>query len=151
MRERMAREHRAANIFDVKHLRGGLVDIEFIAQFLILRYAADHPGVRATNTTDALAGLAEAGLLDRARAEMLIGAMHLWRRVQGTLRLALAGDLDEAAAPEGLRRLLTRAAGAVDFEALRANVMATAARAHAAFVDIVEAASAPAGDKEGTR
>ena len=47
MRERMRREHGTADIWSVKHLRGGLVDVEFIAQFIQLRDGADDPDVLA--------------------------------------------------------------------------------------------------------
>ena len=43
MRERMAQQHRGDSIWDFKHHRGGLVDIDFIAQYLMLRHAHEHP------------------------------------------------------------------------------------------------------------
>ena len=54
MRARMAKEHPGKSIWDIKHRRGGLVDIEFIAQYLILRHAALDPGILSPNTADAL-------------------------------------------------------------------------------------------------
>ena len=40
LRQRIAAQHRPASPWDVKHRRGGLVDIEFVAQYLQLRHAA---------------------------------------------------------------------------------------------------------------
>ena len=54
MRERMAQQHRGDSIWDFKHRRGGLVDIDFIAQYLMLRHAAEHPDVLRRNPSVAL-------------------------------------------------------------------------------------------------
>ena len=50
MRRRMAAELKADTLWEVKHRRGGLVDIEFVAQYLQLRWARAHPSLlkRAT-------------------------------------------------------------------------------------------------------
>ena len=139
MRARIAREHNPGDPWSIKHCRGGLVDIEFIAQYLQLRHAHDHPGVLAANTTDALARLAEAELLDRGIADELIAAMRLWRNVQAVLRLTLESGFDEAAAPDGLRAALARSAGADDFDSLRGEVLATQRIAHDHFITLIEA------------
>ncbi|MGE3931989.1 MAG: bifunctional [glutamine synthetase] adenylyltransferase/[glutamine synthetase]-adenylyl-L-tyrosine phosphorylase [Rhodospirillaceae bacterium] len=145
MRARMARELKPKSLWDVKHLRGGLVDVEFIAQYLQLRHAAERPEILSTNTSAALARLADAGFLEPGTAQELIAAVRLWRQVQGILRLSLTGDFDEASAPEGLKRLLARASGAVDFMALRDTITATAESAHAHFVRLIEAPAAEQG------
>ena len=148
MRARMAAEHKARSIWEVKHLRGGLVDIEFIAQYLQLRHAADHPDVLAQNTTDALARLAAAGLLQAAQAERLIEATRLWRRIQGLLRLAAEEGFAEDEASAGLRALLVRAGPAGNFAELKAEMTETAEAVFEIFDALVEqpAAALPAGD-----
>ena len=87
MRDRIEREHQSNDPWAIKHYRGGLIDIEFISQYLQLRHAATHPSVLAVNTTAALSELADVNVLDRDIADELIEAMHLWRKVQGILRL----------------------------------------------------------------
>src|SRR3546814_4235830 len=100
MRARMAKEHRGQSPWYIKHRRGGLVDIEFIAQYLQLLHAAENPDILAPNTAEALAKLATAGLLDRSVADDLVGTLRLWRRLQSVVRLTMEGGLDEAKAPE---------------------------------------------------
>ena len=73
MRARIAREHEPGDVWNVKYYRGGMIDIEFLAQYLQLRHAHGNPSVLAANTTVALARLADADVLDRAVAEDLIG------------------------------------------------------------------------------
>ena len=130
MRERMAREHGTDDMWAIKSYRGGLIDIEFIAQYLQLRHANLHPEVLSTNTTDALARLADTGLLAKTTADDLIAAMHLWRNLQGILRMSAGRGFDEESAPDGLRATLVRACGARTFDALKAEIEANARRAH---------------------
>ncbi|HEX7967551.1 MAG TPA: bifunctional [glutamine synthetase] adenylyltransferase/[glutamine synthetase]-adenylyl-L-tyrosine phosphorylase, partial [Stellaceae bacterium] len=116
MRRRMAEQHRDPSVWDVKHRRGGLIDVEFIAQYLQLREAAVRPQVLHQNTAAALAALAEAGALMEAVAEDLLAALRLWRNVQGLIKLTVEEPFDEGAAAPALKALLARCAGAVDFD-----------------------------------
>ncbi|MHA1107767.1 MAG: bifunctional [glutamine synthetase] adenylyltransferase/[glutamine synthetase]-adenylyl-L-tyrosine phosphorylase [Alphaproteobacteria bacterium] len=148
MRRRMARERGSDYIWNIKDLRGGLVDIEFIAQYLQLRHANEHPEVLDANTTAALGKLRDGGLLDGATAETLISAMTLWRRLQGMLRLSFGDGFDEATAPQGGRDLLVRGCEADSFDALKATVLETAGRCHDIFVTLIEIPAAAPGDDE---
>jgi glutamate-ammonia-ligase adenylyltransferase len=87
MRTRMAKEHKTESIWQVKHLRGGLVDIEFIAQYLQLRHAHLVPEVLSPNTRTALITLCTAGLIAPGVAAGLIEALDLWQAVQSRIRL----------------------------------------------------------------
>ncbi|MDP6786487.1 MAG: bifunctional [glutamine synthetase] adenylyltransferase/[glutamine synthetase]-adenylyl-L-tyrosine phosphorylase [Rhodospirillales bacterium] len=134
MRERMASEHQTDILWDVKHLRGGLVDVEFIAQYLQLRHGHDHPGILATNTRTALKLCRDAALLDAAAAGQLIEALDLWQAIQGKLRLAVAGQIGkdwEDQVPRALQADLAKAGGAVDFAALKEKMRSIAATTHA--------------------
>ena len=145
MRARMARERGTDYIWDVKNLRGGLVDIEFITQYLLLRHAHRHPEALDTNTTVALRRLGDAGLLAHETAATLIAAMGLWRRLQGMLRLSFGEAFDEESAPEDGRDLLVRACNAADFAALKTTVVETARRCHDIFIELIEAPAAALG------
>lgn len=118
MRERMAREHKAATRWEVKHLRGGLVDIEFTAQWLQLNHGAAHPDMLACNTRAALENAVAAGVLSRGDHDSLVEALRLWSAVQLVLRQTLAGNFDEATAPQGLKEVMVRATGLTDFKTL---------------------------------
>ncbi len=94
MRERIDTEHRTGSILEIKHFRGGIVDIEFIVQYLQLMHAANHPSVLCANTADALESLAAHKLLDHSDAELLRKALLVFQSIQGHLRLTLEGQLD---------------------------------------------------------
>ena len=143
MRRRMAEQHRHPPPWEVKHRRGGLVDIEFIAQYLQLREAARHPSVLRQNTDAALAAAAEIGALDPKAAAELGAALRLWHNVQGLLKLTVAEPFDEEAATPALKTLLARGAGAVDFAGLKSDMEAAAARALGHYRAIVEAEANP--------
>jgi glutamate-ammonia-ligase adenylyltransferase len=138
MRTRMAREFRGTSRWDIKHRRGGLVDAEFIAQYLQLLHAAEHPEILSTNAITALDNLAGAALLDRPVADALIDALRLWHRVQAVMRVSTSDALDDPASPEGPRNAVVHAAGAESFAALTATMDETAARVHAHFNALIE-------------
>ena len=72
---------------NLKTGRGGLVDIEFIVQMLLLRYGATHDEIRSRNTIDAIEKLKTAKLLDAKDAKALTTHYQFLRRVEARLRL----------------------------------------------------------------
>jgi glutamate-ammonia-ligase adenylyltransferase len=119
MRERMAQQHRGETIWDFKHRRGGLVDIDFIAQYLMLHYAAQHPDVLRRNPSAALKRMAETSLIDRAMAERLIDGVNLWRQLQQMTRLLVGEKVDEAKLRAPTERHLAKVADCPDFSTLK--------------------------------
>ena len=73
--ERLPRGADRKTHFKLGH--GGLSDVEWVAQLVQLRHAAEHPGLRTTSTTEALAAAEAAGLVDPANAEALTAAWRL--------------------------------------------------------------------------
>jgi glutamate-ammonia-ligase adenylyltransferase len=137
MRARLARGHPPASLWDVKYADGGLIDVEFIAQYLQLLHAHRKPEVLDTNTGTALARLEETGAVTPDDAKCLIRAGRLWRTIQGMLRFTYEGVFNEEAAPAGLRLALARAAETPDFEALKAEMNDTARRVRAIFTRLI--------------
>src|SRR5690606_30468710 len=74
--------------FDIKHDPGGMVDIEFITQYLVLSESATHPQLLDNLGNIALLGLAaRAGLIPEALAAQVADAYRVLRRRQHALRL----------------------------------------------------------------
>jgi glutamate-ammonia-ligase adenylyltransferase len=124
MRARMARENARATMWDIKHWRGGLIDVEFIVQYLLLRHAAERPDILTQNTRNALGRVAAAGFLDKGDARILLESLHLWQQLQAVLRLVVEGEFDPEKAPAAIGPLLARSTGAVDFAALQSAIAA---------------------------
>tara|TARA_R110000868_G_scaffold1253_4_gene9689 strand:+ start:11111 stop:14071 length:2961 start_codon:yes stop_codon:yes gene_type:complete len=128
MRGRLHKEHGTDDVWSVKHLRGGLVDIEFIAQYLQLRYGAEVPEILARDTASVLKASGEHGLIEKDVASDLMSATILWRNLQGILRLTVEGRFDPASAAPALKSAIVRACGAVDFDALTQTMQQSAAQ-----------------------
>jgi glutamate-ammonia-ligase adenylyltransferase len=138
MRALLLREKPGTGPFDLKTVRGGMIDVEFIAQTLQLIAGRDAPGVFAGATMVALRRLHEAGALDAADTEALIDAYMLYSRVNHMLRLT--SEDDAAALTEtGLQDLLVRAGQAEGFAALEAELVAREADVAARFTRLVGA------------
>jgi glutamate-ammonia-ligase adenylyltransferase len=137
MRERIASERPARSPWDAKYRPGGLVDIEFVCQYLQLRHAPDDDKVLRANTQEALAAIGQSGILPAEATATLTGALTLWQKVQAMLRLTASGVFDEASAPEGQRRALARFAGMASFEELRDALEDASARARAVYEEIL--------------
>jgi len=143
MRRRIAAEKGTDDPFEVKQVAGGLIDLEFIAQFLMLAAAAEHGDVLASNTETALARLAAKGLLDAADAEAIGPAGHLYQALTQILRLAVEGKFKPQEAPKGVLALLARAGQAPDFARLEVTLRDTEAAVRSAFERIVGPLEAP--------
>jgi glutamate-ammonia-ligase adenylyltransferase len=137
MRQRIAAEKGTDNIWDLKQVRGGLVDIEFIAQFLQLVHAHERPDVVDQNTVQALRKLEQAGFLSADAAGVLLPAARLVSDLTQILRLSLDAEFDPATAPEGLKALLASVAGAPTFTQLEVDLRATLAETAALFDKVV--------------
>ncbi len=137
MRARIEAEKGADNIWDLKQVRGGLVDLEFIAQYLQLVSASAHPEVLDQNTCVAFQKLGEAGCLSTADAEALIISTRLIHDLTQVLRLCQDGIFDPSVAPKGLKELAARAGDCPSFEALELKLKDILVENHARFERLV--------------
>jgi glutamate-ammonia-ligase adenylyltransferase len=89
MRQRMRDAHpNRTALFDLKHDRGGMIDIEFIVQYLVLRHAAAYPQLTINVGNIALLQrFAALGLIDAALATEAAEAYRAMRRLQHQMRL----------------------------------------------------------------
>ena len=102
MRERVRKAHPVKNgLFDVKHSPGGMVDVEFAVQYLVLSQAGSHPGlVQNAGNIALLQRVGGAGLVPLEIALAAADAYRELRRVQHHARLneastqVPAGELD---------------------------------------------------------
>ncbi|CAM5222992.1 Bifunctional glutamine synthetase adenylyltransferase/adenylyl-removing enzyme OS=Castellaniella defragrans OX=75697 GN=glnE PE=3 SV=1 [Castellaniella defragrans] len=89
MREKISQGHpNRSPDFDLKHDRGGMVDIEFITQFLVLSESRTHAELLGNLGNIALLGLAaRIGLIPESAAAEVADAYRVLRRRQHALRL----------------------------------------------------------------
>lgn len=90
-RLRMRMEHEiakeSAGSYNIKTGRGGMVDVEFMAQYLQLRHGCRCPELHTPNTVAALKEILAAQLLSQSDADILINGYKFLRKLENRLRL----------------------------------------------------------------
>lgn len=137
MRARIEKEKGTKDIWDMKQVAGGLVDIEFLAQYLQLANAHETPGILAQGTEEALERLREAGFLEPGDAALLLEALRMYQRLTQVLRLSLSGDFKPAEAPGGVLGLLVQASGSPTFSRLEMELADLQAKVRTTFVRLI--------------
>jgi glutamate-ammonia-ligase adenylyltransferase len=124
----------------LKYAAGGLVDIEFIAQYLQLVHAAASPELLDPSTPRVLDKAWRLGILGPEDADVLRPAVRLYENLTQVLRLCLPGPFDPKAAAPGLIRLLARAADVPDFATLDVSLAEMQAKVRQSFIRILGSA-----------
>ncbi|MBG0803197.1 bifunctional [glutamine synthetase] adenylyltransferase/[glutamine synthetase]-adenylyl-L-tyrosine phosphorylase [Methylocystis sp. H4A] len=137
MRRRIEKEKGSTSPWEVKQVPGGLIDIEFIAQYLMLLHGPQHPELFSTNATLALQRVKDAEFLDASAADALAEASKLYQGLTQLLRLAIDDAFRPADAPRGLTELLLRVGDAPDLSNLEALLADTQKRTREIFTSVV--------------
>jgi glutamate-ammonia-ligase adenylyltransferase len=89
MRRKMHESHpNRSGLFDLKHDRGGMVDIEFLVQYLVLGHSSEHAPLLDNAGNIALLGRAAGfGLIDAELARRTADAYRRYRKLQHQLKL----------------------------------------------------------------
>ena len=133
MHDRIVREHGTQDPWQIKFARGGLFELEFMCQYLVLRYANEYSLKGGASTFDAIRELRQAEAIDEILAKELSDGLRLFRNTQGFLRLTLQTNFMEENATEGLRQALARTTGLENFDTLKLAIAETERRIHALF------------------
>jgi glutamate-ammonia-ligase adenylyltransferase len=141
MRRAIALEKGESDVWDLKLAAGGLVDIDFIAQYLQLAHAADKPDILDVNTLQVLDNAARLGLLPTAAAEILRGAALLYHNLTQILRLCVSEKFNPETSGEDLLQIMARAGDTPDFSSLQARVKETQIEVRRVFKALLEAAT----------
>jgi glutamate-ammonia-ligase adenylyltransferase len=111
MRELIAQEKGDKDPWDLKLARGGLTDLDFIAQALVLAHAIRHPTLVGCSTEQTFAQAASAALLDASDSRVLIEAHTLFNALFQWQRLTIEGSFDVANVPPAIVKRLAVVAG----------------------------------------
>ncbi|MGM4918714.1 bifunctional [glutamine synthetase] adenylyltransferase/[glutamine synthetase]-adenylyl-L-tyrosine phosphorylase [Tardiphaga sp. 813_E8_N1_3] len=137
MRQAIAEEKGEDDIWDLKHAAGGMVDIEFIAQYLQLVHAAEKPEILSISTQQVLENAARLGILPPAAADVLRPAVRLYHDLTQVLRLCVSDKFKPETAGTDLLRMLARVSNEPDFSSLQARVRETQADVRQVFLSVV--------------
>jgi glutamate-ammonia-ligase adenylyltransferase len=75
------------NYLDFKYGKGGIADLEFLVQFLQIRYGRQHSGIQTPGLKDAVIALHEAGVLKEQEKDTILQAHQFERRVENRYQL----------------------------------------------------------------
>ena len=133
MRQRIAASFHGKSLWDIKHRAGGLVDIEFLCQYLQLKNRSTF----STTTATALRDLADTGCINREKADELLNALRLWISLQSIIRLIGPENLKDDKLPAGQRDALCRVTGVESFEMLCTEICRHANNVRRVFEQLI--------------
>ena len=131
MRALIEEEKPPRDLWDIKLVRGGLIDLEFIAQVAVLTRQVEGKG-RATGTAATLARLSPS-FADSQTKQELTDAYALYLALTQMIRLCLTGPFEKDDSPPGLIDLLLVATDLPDIKVLGAHLKETAGTVRGAF------------------
>jgi glutamate-ammonia-ligase adenylyltransferase len=128
MRHRLTEANPRPSPWDLRNRDGGLVDLEFLVQYLVLREAQRSPQVLQRDSANSIVTLGEIGTLPPHAIQELGDALGLLQNVRALLALLLAGVPSPAELEGPAGASLARCAGAVDFAHLDADMSSACTR-----------------------
>ena len=149
MRRRIGEENPRPSHWDLRNRPGGLIDLEFIVQYLLLRHTTKSPQILCRRTAEGIAALGEAGLLPPEAQHDLGEAAALFRNVQSVLTLLGDGSPSTTVLAEPDAATLAACVGAVDFARLDADTTAAAARVSSWYDRLIEEPARHAAQARG--
>ncbi len=139
MRSLIETEKPPLNAFDVKLIPGGLIDLEFMAQYLtLIAPQAGIQPVRSMTTAQSLKTLGSA-LMSRDDLDVCLAALRLYNEVSHVIRTCMEGAFQPAEALAGLVEVLLRVADCPDLKALEAELKRVAKSVRRIFQTMVKA------------
>jgi len=113
LRSRMEAEiaKEGEELLNIKTGRGGMVDVEFLAQYMQIVHGQTHPELRQCNTLKTLEALQTAGLLSAEATETLSSGYKFLRRMENKLRLVHDQSINEIATDRASLLKLARRLG----------------------------------------
>ncbi|WP_417448820.1 bifunctional [glutamine synthetase] adenylyltransferase/[glutamine synthetase]-adenylyl-L-tyrosine phosphorylase [Kordiimonas sp.] len=139
MRLKLDSEFGTKNPWAVKNVRGGLIDMEFICQYLMLREGHESPDIFSPELDISIDRLADANALTPAQARLMHEAHLFEQNIQSVLRLCLGSShIEDDDIAEGIRRALCRITDAADFSSLKARLQAFQSDIYSLFQDVID-------------
>ena len=140
--ERAAPPIGGAVVNDLKTGAGGVIDIEFAAQYLQLAFGHDHPELRTTSTSAALHAAAQAGIAPPEIARLLDDGYRFLRRIEQRLRVVHDQPIHRLPDSKPELDKLARRCGLGDGRALLERVERWQHDIRAAYLTLVDTRSA---------
>lgn len=109
MENELAKE--SSGSYNIKTGRGGMVDVEFIIQFLQLKYGCEHRGIRVSNTLEAMDAMRMLGIISEPDYQALAEGYRFLRRLENRLRIIHDYSMNDLGGPLKYLNKLARRLG----------------------------------------
>jgi len=109
MENEIARESKGS--YNIKTGRGGMVDVEFIVQYLLLKHGHSTPEIRSKNTLSALKLIHTAGIMDENDYDVLLKGYKFLRRLENRLRIVHDNSMNDLGGTKEYLDMLARRIG----------------------------------------
>jgi glutamate-ammonia-ligase adenylyltransferase len=109
MENEIARESKGN--YNIKTGRGGMVDVEFIVQYLLLKYGHSTPEIRSKSTLTTLKSIRGVGIMNETDCETLITGYKFLRRLENRLRIVHDNSINDLGGTREYLDMLARRLG----------------------------------------
>lgn len=137
MRELIAREKGDSNPLDLKLVAGGLIDLEFIAQYLALRFTKAQPEILDVSVPTIFKNAGALGVLSPDHCIALQAAHTMYTSLMQMIRLTIGETFEPAKAAPGVLRRIAFAANAPDFRAVESDLLERRTQVRAIFQELL--------------
>ncbi|HEV2571255.1 MAG TPA: bifunctional [glutamine synthetase] adenylyltransferase/[glutamine synthetase]-adenylyl-L-tyrosine phosphorylase [Beijerinckiaceae bacterium] len=148
MRGLIAREKGESDPWDLKLAAGGIIDVEFIAQYLVLAHAPEHPEIIDASTIGVLRKATAAGLLPPGDGEQLTTACTFYQAVTQMMRLAIEGPFDPTKVASSVLRRIASSVNLPDFGRVELMLTETRSEVRKIFTRLIGAPGKAASAKK---
>lgn len=137
MRQRIDKEFGATNPWDIKYVRGGLMEIDFLAQFMLLAHGSAVAGAKPGSAREVFGWIRSSGIYDPRIIDELLESERMLSQLFHMIRLSSDRNFNEATALPGLKKLLCDSLHMPDFETLKTNLIEVEARVLGHYISVL--------------
>lgn len=127
LRAKITKEFGSDNPWNLKYVHGGIIDLDFLAQYFILLHAGTYPELIAGSSGEVFSKLIQHQLIDEAIGKQLVEAHGFYCALFALVRLCGGGVIDEATATDGLKHILAKTLKLRDFPEVKDKLVSTIA------------------------
>jgi [glutamine synthetase] adenylyltransferase / [glutamine synthetase]-adenylyl-L-tyrosine phosphorylase len=147
MRELIAQEKGDGDPWDLKLARGGLTDLDFIAQGFVLAHGKAHPALIGLASEAVFAEARRAGLLNEDDAHALVEAHKLFNAIFQWQRLTIEESFDPSTVSPSILKRLATVAGLPNQKVLLHQLKETQAQVAGIYGKVLEGGSSSGRSK----
>ncbi|TAE83526.1 MAG: bifunctional [glutamine synthetase] adenylyltransferase/[glutamine synthetase]-adenylyl-L-tyrosine phosphorylase [Alphaproteobacteria bacterium] len=137
IRRKISEQHYSSNPWDIKHVWGGMMDVQWIIKGLLAKHSLQHHLPRDGMTTEEhITWMHEQGIIKEADKMILLESYQLFHTVMMYVRLCHGKELHNEHITEGLKTLLTHATAIKSFTLLHKKLLRLQAQIYHMFKNI---------------